>query len=265
MNFTREPIIETVITPKEGHKILVRSSKATSQEEYVVDAVEVISFGHSFFFRSLERPKAFLVPISDYEVIEIKEARVTLKNAAYERTIKIGGGKEASLKMNKEEKVVVEAPAVDQPAAESTSFGGDKRLDKKRDRRRHRRRRSQDERVGGEEEQGTEESVSGEETSSETSAPPAAPVFSRLIPPPPTLISEKLGKFREKTQEMAEKLEQEKIEEETSAEPPIKEPDDENPNTEIQELQRVATTFEENSYSSSSWLGFFGKKNPFKN
>lgn len=263
MNFTREPIIETVITPKEGHKILVRSSKATSQEEYVVDAVEVISFGHSFFFRSLERPKAFLVPISDYEVIEVKEARVTLKNAAYERTIKIGGGKEASLKIGRETEKAVEAPIVEQPAAEASSFGMDKRLDKKRDRRRHRRRRPQDERVGGEEEQGSEEP--GEESTSEVQAPPAVPVFSRLIPPPPTLISEKLGKFREKTQEMTEQLQQEKIEEETSPKPPYSEPEEEGPNTEIQELQRVATSFEENSYNSSSWLGFFSKKNPFKN
>ena len=49
MDFTREPIIETVITPKEGCKIVVRSSKSNGQEEHFVDAVEVVSFGHSFF------------------------------------------------------------------------------------------------------------------------------------------------------------------------------------------------------------------------
>ncbi len=62
MDFTREPIIETVITPKEGFKLAIRSSKNTSHEEYFVDAVEVVSFGTSLFFRCLERPKAFMSP-----------------------------------------------------------------------------------------------------------------------------------------------------------------------------------------------------------
>lgn len=100
MNFTREPIIETIITPKEGFKLLIKNSKNGGSEEYSVDAVEVVSFGHSFFYRSLERPKSFLLPITDYEVIEAKETRVVLKNVPLEKSIKIGGGKN---KNNKEE------------------------------------------------------------------------------------------------------------------------------------------------------------------
>ncbi len=96
MNFTREPIIETVITPREGCKLVVRSSKGNGQEDYFVDAVEVVSFGHSFFFRSSERPKSFLVPVSDYEILELKETRMILKNVSTERSIKIGGGREAA-------------------------------------------------------------------------------------------------------------------------------------------------------------------------
>lgn len=99
MNFTREPIIETIITPKEGYKLIVRSSKGGTSEEYSVDAIEVVSFGRSFFYRSLERPKSFLLPVSDYEVIESKETRVVLKNVPLERSIKIGGGK---VKTNKD-------------------------------------------------------------------------------------------------------------------------------------------------------------------
>jgi hypothetical protein len=98
VNFTREPIIETIISPKEGYKLLVRSSKGGGSEEYFVDAVEVVSFGRGFFFRSQERPKAFLVPVSDYEILEVKETRVALKNVSHERNIKIGGGREASLR-----------------------------------------------------------------------------------------------------------------------------------------------------------------------
>ena len=79
MNFTREPIIETVITPKDGYKLTIRNSKGGSQEEYSVDAIEIVSFGQSMFFRSQERPKTFLLPVTDYEVVEVKETRVVLK------------------------------------------------------------------------------------------------------------------------------------------------------------------------------------------
>jgi hypothetical protein len=94
VNFTREPIIETVVTPREGCKLVVRSSKGNGQEDYLVDAVEVVSFGHSLFFRSLEKPKSFLVPVSDYEVLELRETRMVLKHVPTERSVKIGGGKE---------------------------------------------------------------------------------------------------------------------------------------------------------------------------
>lgn len=95
MHFTRDPIIETIISPKDGFKLSVRSSRSSStQEEYIVNALEVVSFGTALFFRSLENPKAFLLPISDYEVLEVKEARMVLKNVSLEKPIKIGDGKE---------------------------------------------------------------------------------------------------------------------------------------------------------------------------
>src|SRR5579872_3183501 len=103
VNFTREPIIETVITPREGCKLVVRSSKGNGQEDYYVDSIEVVSFGHSFFFRSQERPKSFLVPVSDYGILELKETRVVLKNAPTERSIKIAGGREAPPPPRREE------------------------------------------------------------------------------------------------------------------------------------------------------------------
>ena len=71
MNFTREPIIETIISPKDGYKLCVRNSKVAGAEEFFVDAIEVVSFGNSFFFRGIERPKPFLVPVSDYEIFEV--------------------------------------------------------------------------------------------------------------------------------------------------------------------------------------------------
>lgn len=94
MNYTREPIIETVITPREGCKLILRNSKGLQQEDYYVDAVEVISFGNSIFFRSIERPKSFLLPANDYEVIEVKETRMILKSISSDKSIKIKSTKE---------------------------------------------------------------------------------------------------------------------------------------------------------------------------
>lgn len=104
MDFTREPIIETIITPRDGFKLVVRNSKSIGQEEYFVESVEVVSFGHSFFFRSLERPKSFLLPINDYEILEVKETRIVLKQANIERSTKISIGREPASKASKEVK-----------------------------------------------------------------------------------------------------------------------------------------------------------------
>ena len=98
MNFTREPIIETIITPKDGFRLTVRSSKGQSQEEYSVEALEVVSFGNALFFRSSEKPRSFLLPITDYEIIESREPKIVLKNHTIDKTIKIAGGREPNLK-----------------------------------------------------------------------------------------------------------------------------------------------------------------------
>jgi len=198
VNFTREPIIETVITPREGCKLVVRNSKGGGQEDYFVDAVEVVSFGHSFFFRSLERPKSFLVPVSDYEILELKETRMVLKNASPERSIKIGGGRETPVRPREATEEPQQQPRVEgEPAAAPMM---QERMDKKRDRRRSRRRR------GGPMEPRQQE-VAYEERTEQSNVPAegteknveeaAAPSFiSKLFPPPPTLIKETLSRYK---------------------------------------------------------------------
>ena len=118
MNFTREPVIETIISPKDGFKLIIRSSNGDNSKQYSVDAVEVVSFGQSFFFRSMERSKSFLVPVSDFEVIEERETRVVVKNPSPEKSIKIAGGKEntskktpSAKKKTKKKKEAPPAPA----------------------------------------------------------------------------------------------------------------------------------------------------------
>lgn len=105
MDFTREPIIETVISPRDGYKLLIRNSKEASQEEYSINALEIVSFGSALFFRCLEKkPKAFLLPIADYDVIEVKEARMVLKNISTDKPIKIAEGNKSSKENNKTNK-----------------------------------------------------------------------------------------------------------------------------------------------------------------
>lgn len=198
MDFTREPIIETIITPKEGHKLVVRSSTNTGQEEYLVDAVEIVSFSQARFFRSIERPKAFLVPISDYEVVEVREARVVLKNAGVDRSIKIGGGRETPSKAHRE---VEKEPELETEESEAEARP-DIKVDKKRDRKRNYRKRK-----GGEEreEETTVPSLEDEKVALQPpSQEPPEPtstlspaMLSALLQPPPTLISETINRYRQ--------------------------------------------------------------------
>lgn len=210
MDFTREPVIQTVITPKEGSKLVVRSSKGSNQEEYFVDAIEVVSFGHALFYRSMEKPKSFLVPVTDYEIVEVREARLVLKHVGLDRSIKIGGGREAAMRPVKEapvERISEEKQPEAQEDKTEVANGESRaapRLDKKRERRRnYRRKRVRDD---AKEEGATE--VEGEETSSETESKngskiaaamesETATVIRTVLPPPPTLISETLASYRE--------------------------------------------------------------------
>jgi hypothetical protein len=209
VNFTREPIIETIISPKEGYKLLVRNSKGENFEEYYVDAVEVVSFGRAFFFRSMERPKSFLVPVSDYEILEVKEARVALKNASHEKSIKIGGGREAPMRPTQREPKELPPPEEESAAApEETALetAVDARMDRKRGRR-HRRRRGGHEERGEADQQKPQEHRDTENRGSGEEETKGSSLFSSLIPPPPTLISETLSRYREK--EVLEQKEQE--------------------------------------------------------
>jgi hypothetical protein len=236
MNFTREPIIETIISPKEGYKLLVRSSKGESSDEYFVDAVEVVSFGKAFFFRSLERPKSFLVPVGDYEILEVKETRVALKNASYEKNIKIGGGREAPMRpAQREPKEIPEAESAS-PDEAALDTAVESRMERKRDRgRRHRKRR------GGYEERDAEhKSTESEPHSEEVNKTP--PSFSRLIPPPSTLISETLSRYHEK--EASEKA------------PKEEKRDDEEGNADATALHRVQESLQDSAFPSPYFIPF---------
>ncbi len=84
MLFTRHPIVETIITPKEGHQLKLKAPAAAGQD-YLADALELVIYGSTPFYRSLEGPRPFLVPAAHFEVEQVKEGRAPLKHATYER------------------------------------------------------------------------------------------------------------------------------------------------------------------------------------
>ena len=174
MNYTREPIIETVISPKEGCKLVVRNSKGGGQEEYFVEALEVVNFGNSIFFRSTERPKSFLVPATDYEVIELKETKMVLKSTSIEQSIKIGGGKTTDKSQRRKKPMRKHhKPEQSKPAPLETKKGG------------------------------------GQDDETQVSSS----ILRKLFPPPPNLINEKLNHFKS-TEKINESISKEIVKEE---------------------------------------------------
>jgi hypothetical protein len=175
MHFTRDPIIETIITPREGHRLVIRHISQTGHEEFVVDMLEVISLGNASFFRSLDKPKPFIVPVAEYEVLEVREQRMVLKApVAIQKGIKIAGGhKEPVKEIKKEEKEEIAEKE------ESTL--------EPRSSRRNRRSRKR-----GQESEKVEAAEVVEETKE------TAPVVEKptLIPPPPLLISETMSRYK---------------------------------------------------------------------
>lgn len=263
MDFTREPIIETIISPREGHKLLVRSSKSGGPaEEYYVDALEVVSFGRAFFFRSMERPKAFLVPASDYEVLEVKETRAALKAVSHDRNIKIAGGRETSFKPPYRESVEKESeqPASEEePSEKSLETAVNSRMEKRRDRRRRRHRRSEEgwtERKSSETQPQTDEEAQG--GSAEDEAKASSSTFSSLIPPPSTLISETISRYKDK--EPAEETPPPEKELEEKKEKPKKEhpKEEDEPGSDSAPLHRMANPVEnlEESPSTSAHFSY---------
>ena len=217
MDFTREPIVETIITPREGFRLVIRSSKNPGQEEFAVDSLEVVSFGSICFYRHLERPRSFIVPASDYEVLEIREARMPLKAASFEGIVKPSGAKEPHRAQPKELKSYppkeISAPEQDEdlserPAEEEMEEAPSSQAEVRHDRRKERKRggrRRRSPREEGEENRPQERSPSAQVVE----VPPqiAVPVVKEpvipsttVLPPPSTLIRDDLDRLRKSDQ-----------------------------------------------------------------
>ena len=195
MDYTREPIVETVITPKDGCRLVVRNSKNAGQEEFSVDALEVVTFGASCFFRSLERPRAFMVPASDYELLEVRETKIGLKAASLEGSVRLPAGPKAAPRERKPpHREPSPAPEVEKPVEMGpVEAPPEPRHDRRSDRRRgQRRRRGREEPL--------EPQAPREERAEPTPAEPKEPRQPTVLPPPQTLIRDDLERLRQNEQ-----------------------------------------------------------------
>jgi hypothetical protein len=186
VNFTRDPIVLSVVTPKEGCRILIRNSKGSEREDYFADAVEIVSFEGTVFFRSSEKPKPFLIPASDFEILEVKETKMVLKSVSINKSIKISGGKQQP--PPKPSNSTVEQNT-NKPSSEESS--------KKRSRRSRRRPYSEEEKKSP-----PTKDVKKPETKEIKEHPivdeaVTNSILKKLFPPPSTLIKEKLSQYKE--------------------------------------------------------------------
>jgi hypothetical protein len=204
--FTREPVLESIITPKQGYTLVLRSSKAAIQQEYFVESVEIVSFGRELFYRSNDRVKAFLLPVADYEVLEVHEARLALKVVGAVKASNPEKQQKQPSKDNKRQEKPKRAvqevkKEEDEPFKDEDFFTEEEApeveeiqekpiVELKRDPKRHQKRRAK--RQG---------SKKPEEKTSQEEKPPAEPLSAdeelralrkrALLSPPETLISEK--------------------------------------------------------------------------
>ena len=239
MNFTREPIVETIISAKEGFKLSIKSSKNISGEEYLVDAVEMVSFSGALFYRCSEKPKPFFLPIQDFEVQEVREAKLAIRSPVAEKSIKIGGGKEASRqsKPEPEEKssvaVVLEEP-LEQPQEKATTEAPISDRNKREKRQKYRRKRTFEE--------GSKDAVQMQIILGEDGMPIPQlniipePVFSHLLKPPESLISDSIHRYKKMEEEA-------QLSAETSAEPDL-----------VSEAPREYEKLEESSIDAESLI-----------
>lgn len=206
MDFTREPIIETVITPREGYRLVVRSSKGAGSEEHFVDALEVVSFGSGVFFRSMERPKPFIVPVADYEVLEVREPRMVLKTPsegqakAPVQRLRAQEPKADRDQSKAESRSESRAESRSESKTDEASQAASQEPKAERNGRRDRRQRFRRRRGGRDDAQatGSEEQPAGEQPAQMASEElSSTPMLSSILPPPTKLIRDDLKRLRE--------------------------------------------------------------------
>jgi len=216
VHFTREPIIETIITPKEGHKLAIRSTKE-GVDEYMVNAVEVVCIGNLYFLRSLEKPKAFLLPFSDYEILEVREVKMALKSSVLDHSIKIGQKtaeeeKRSSKKKRSRRSKKSEEKSVEQKQEEQLKTVEETQQDLENETKKTKEKRFEEKTKSNDKKHNKEDLANQK---------PKEP--KKLVPPPTTLISETISRYKKILLPENEEAGKKDVTEEVSEEKPASE------------------------------------------
>lgn len=216
MHFTREPIIESILSARDGYKLVLRNSKTASSAEISAEVIEIVSFAGTVFYRSQDRSRNFLLPAIDFEIVEVKDARLVLKNISLEKSSKLQNPpKETVLEEASDElhdDAVVGNDQEVQASATTANSSQNSRLERRRERRRNRRRRHNEEKNTEEKKDGSVDTAQEQESSESladggslldnVSPQPSIQIPTlNLIPPPTTLISQTLARYKEKLPE----------------------------------------------------------------
>jgi hypothetical protein len=234
VHYTREPIIESILSARDGFKLVLKNSKTVSSQEISAEVIEIVSFAGAVFYRSQDRSKNFLVPASDFEIAEVKDARLVLKNISLEKSSKLQNPpKESSFhdqELDMKEEVTTSALDENEAATSSNtqSSSQNNRMERRRERRRNRRRRHNEDRQQDDKKDVAQEDNSQEPSDSfdgnESSQAPMPIPTLNLIPPPTTLISQTLARYKDKQQDIGPIESISIVVEESSNSPSLKEP-----------------------------------------
>ena len=77
MHFTRDPIVETVLTARDGYKFNL--THMSNGKEYSTTVVQIVSIGNVVCYCSVDQVDSFLLPLAEYQLVEVKEAKLPLK------------------------------------------------------------------------------------------------------------------------------------------------------------------------------------------
>ena len=79
MNFTREPIIETIITPREGYRLIVRSTNMRMKKNLPLTPSKSSPSEMPFFIAAWKSPSLFFSPLAIIKSSKERKPRCRLK------------------------------------------------------------------------------------------------------------------------------------------------------------------------------------------
>lgn len=114
MDFTRIPLLETILTAREGY-VLHLHNCWREEEHYTAAALQLVTIGGVLFYRAAEDPCLFLLPANAYRVTESKQPSLGLVYSKEQRRPRKGNTRKRRRQSTNDK---------EQPTEEKSSGGG---------------------------------------------------------------------------------------------------------------------------------------------